>query len=151
MHQPVRDNIEAYLNRHGDREMPREMAAHLTACESCARQFGQIEQQSRMLRVLRADQWSAGECEPRPGFYARVLERIERQTDNSIWAVMLRPAFGRRIAIASAALVVLLGSYWVTSDSGVPAAPQEQQQISQESQLPQQRDEVLVNLASYHE
>jgi hypothetical protein len=144
MHQPVKDNLEEYLNRHGEREMPGEMAAHLQACLSCAKEFEQIEKQSFMLRdSLRTD------CEPRPGFYARVMDRIDRQTDNSIWAVLLRPAFGRRIAIASAALVMLLGSYLVTSERSAPAPAQ--QEVSQESTLPQQRDAVLVNLASYHE
>ena len=89
------------------------------------------------------------ECEPRPGFYARVMDRIERQTDNSIWAILLMPAFGRRIAIASAALVVLLGSYLVTSERSAPAPAQ--LEISQESTLPQQHDAALVNLAGYHE
>src|SRR5271166_6588032 len=111
MHQPVKDNLEAYLNRRGDREMPDQMAAHLQACLSCVKELEQIEKQSVMLRMtLRATG-----CEPRPGFYARVMDRIERQTDNSIWAILLRPALGRRIAIASAARVVLLGSYLVTS------------------------------------
>ena len=144
MHQPVKDNLEEYLNRRGDREMPGEMAAHLQECLNCAKELEQIEKQSVMLRMtLRA------ECEPRPGFYARVMDRIDRQADNSIWAVLLRPTFGRRIAIVSAALVMLLGSYLVTSERSAPAAIQ--QEISQESSLPQQRDAVLVNLASYHE
>lgn len=145
MHQPVKDNLEEYLNRRGDREMPGEMAAHIQACLSCASELELIEKQSVMLRrSLRA-----GDFEPRPGFYARVMDRIDRQTDNSIWAILLMPAFGRRIAIASATLGVLLGSYLITSERLEPApAPQE---ISQESTLPQQRDAVLVNLASYHE
>jgi len=144
MHQPVKDNLEEYLNRHGDREMPGEMAAHLQACLKCAKEIEQIERQSVMLRMT-----LASDCEPRPGFYARVMDRIERQTDNSVWAILLMPAFGRRIAIASAALVVLLGSYLVTSERSAPAPAQ--LEISQESTLPQQRDAVLVNLASYHE
>jgi len=145
MHQPVKDNLEEYLNRHGDREMAGEMAAHLQACLKCAKELEQIERQSVMLRMT----LRTSDCEPRPGFYARVMDRIERQTDNSIWAILLMPAFGRRIAIASAALVVLLGSYLVTSERSAPAAAQ--LEISQESTLPQQRDAVLVNLASYHE
>jgi hypothetical protein len=144
MHQPVKDNLEEYLNRHGDREMPGEMAAHLQACLSCVKELEQIEKQSVLLRMsLRA------ECEPRPGFYGRVMDRIDRKADNSIWAVLLRPAFGRRIAIVSGAMVVLLGSYLISSERSAPAPAQ--QEISQESTLPQQRDAVLVNLASYHE
>jgi len=143
MHQPVRDSLEHYLHRRGDREMPREMAAHLTECQPCARELEQLENHSALLRVLRA------ECEPSPGFYARVMDRIDRQADNSIWAVLLLPNFGRRIAIASAAMAVLLGSYLITSERRAQAPVQ--REISQETTLPQQRDAVLVNLASYQE
>lgn len=154
MHQPVRDNLEDYLNRRSDallektlleNKMPEDMAAHLAACAACANEFEQLKRQSDLLKTsLRVP-----ECEPRPGFYARVMDRIERQPDNSIWAILLLPNFGRRIAIASAALVVVLGSYLVSSENRSPApAPQE---ISQESTLPQQRDAVLVNLASYQQ
>ena len=62
MHQPVRDSLEDYLNRRGGREMPREMAAHLTDCQPCARELEQLEKQSNLLRTLRA------ECEPTAGF-----------------------------------------------------------------------------------
>lgn len=143
MHQPVRDSLEDYLNRRGDREMPSEMAAHLTQCQPCARELAELENQSSLLRTLRT------QCEPPPGFYARVMDRIDRQVDNSIWAVLLRPNFGRRIAIASAAMAVLLGSYLITSEhrATTPAS----REISQESTLPQQRDAVLVNLASYQQ
>jgi len=144
MHQPVRDSLEDYLNRRGDREMPGEMAAHLMKCQPCARELAELEHQASLLRTLRT------QCEPPPGFYARVMDRIDRQADNSIWAVLLRPNFGRRIAIASAAMVVLLGSYLITSEhrATTTAASRE---ISQESTLPQQRDAVLVNLASYQQ
>jgi hypothetical protein len=143
MHLPVSDNLEEYLSRRGDCEMPGEMAAHLQECRSCVRELAQIEEQAAMLRSLRA-----GTCEPSPGFYARVMDRIDR-TDDSIWAVLLMPALGRRIVIASSALVLLLGSYLITSEAETtPPSPQE---IGQQNTLPQQRDAVLVSLASYRE
>lgn len=143
MHQPVRDSLEHYLHRRGAGEMPREMASHLTECQPCARELEQLENHSALLGVLRA------ECEPNPGFYARVMDRIDRQADNSIWAILLLPNFGRRIAIASAAMAVLLGSYLITSERRAQAPAQ--REISQETTLPQQRDAVLVNLASYQQ
>jgi hypothetical protein len=143
MHLPVSDNLEEYLSRRGGCEMPREMAAHLRECRDCARELAQIERQATMLLSLRA-----GTCEPSPGFYARVMDRIDR-TDDSIWAVLLMPALGRRIVIASAALVLLLGSYLLTSEAEAPAPAA--QEIAKEGMLPQQRDAVLVSLASYRE
>lgn len=142
MHLPVSDKLEEYLSRRGGCKMPHEMAAHLEECRSCARELAQIEKQAAMLRSLRT-----GTCEPTPGFYARVMDRIDRNND-SIWAVLLMPALARRIVIASSALVLLLVSYLITSEAEARAPAT--QEIGQET-LPQQRDAVLVSLASYRE
>ncbi|HTC91126.1 MAG TPA: hypothetical protein VK686_22635 [Bryobacteraceae bacterium] len=118
------------------------------------------------MRSLRAPQ----DIEPRAGFYARVIERIEAQPA-SIWSVFLDRRFGLRLAVASAALVALLGTYLVTSEPSGPelasspaivltdpprttaanlpteASGQEDEGLQQK----QQRDAVLVDLASYHQ
>jgi len=157
MHEPIKGNLEDYLN--GCREkIPREFHAHIEACEDCANELKLLELHSGMLRALRA----AEECEPRAGFYARVMDRIEGERRSSIWSVFLEPHFGRRLAMASAALILLLATYLVTTEpGGVALAPQPAviltntsadallQQDTLEQQ--QQRDAVLVNLASYHE
>ena len=58
----------------------------------------------------------AQEVEPRPGFYARVLERIEAEGPASIWNLFVESAFGKRIAIASFSLALLLGIYLVSTE-----------------------------------
>jgi hypothetical protein len=94
------------------------------------------------------------------------MERIEAQPA-SIWSVFLEPRFGFRLAVASAALAALLGAYLVVSEpsgpevasspvvmsknvattvSGSQAASDEDGAWQQ-----QQRDAVLVNLASYRQ
>lgn len=103
--------------------------------------------------------------EPRAGFYARVMERIERQPA-SIWSMLLERKFGFRLAVASAVLVALLGAYLVTSESSEPelasspavvstdvprSAEANIQQREDGPQQQQQRDAVLVDLASYHQ
>src|SRR5690349_12085842 len=102
MHQPIKDNLEEYL-RGSAHLVPQAFHAHLEACEECASELRLLETQAMMLRSLR----SSSEAAPRPGFYARVMERVEEQGRTSIWSVFLLPSFGRRLAIASAALVVL--------------------------------------------
>ena len=109
----------------------------------------------------------------RRGGSARPL-RIEAQPA-SIWSVFLDRKFGLRLAVASAALVALLGTYLVTSE---PSGPEFASSLSvvltdtpraaeasnrtpagnrldtdQEDGLQQrrQRDAVLVDLASYHQ
>jgi hypothetical protein len=169
MHQEIRQNLEDYL-RDDDYQkgsgLPTEFHAHLGECEECAGELSSIEVQSQLLRSLR----SARDMEPRAGFYARVMERIEAQPA-SIWSVFLDPKFGFRLAVASAALVALLGTYLVTSEPGGPelasspavvltdisrvtGASTEQEATIQREDGPQQqrqRDAVLVDLASYHQ
>ena len=122
--------------------------------------------------VLRSLQYDA-DIEPRAGFYARVMERIEARGPASIWTLLLEPSFGRRLALASATLVVLLGTYLVTTEPSYnggynggensiasnPVAIAYDATTSQVDvaagadtlQQQRQRDAVLVNLASYHE
>jgi hypothetical protein len=96
------------------------------------------------------------------------MERIESRPA-SIWSLLLERKFGFRLAVASAALAGLLGAYLVTSEPGGPelastpavvsvsrgtgASIQEAASIQQEdgSRQQQQRDAVLVDLASYHQ
>jgi hypothetical protein len=160
MHEPIRDSLEEYLN--GCREkIPQEFHAHLRACEGCASELKLLEMHSGMLRALRHGE----ELEPRAGFYARGMDRIEDQSRSSIWSVFLEPRFGRRLAVASAALILLLATYLVTTEPGGPdialapgtavvvsGAPSSDVTIAQDTpEQQQQRDAILVDLASYHE
>jgi len=154
MHQPIRDNLEEYLKGTA-RKVPQEFEEHLAHCEDCAAELSLFEGQSAMLRSLRVD----GDNEPRAGFYARVMDRIEQEDRSSIWSVLLQPHFGRRLAMASAALVVLMGAYLVTSESSEPEMATNDVVFTGAPSTPsidglqqqQQRDAILVNLATYHE
>jgi len=152
MHQPIRDNLEEYLKGFGERKAPPEFTAHLASCRQCSDELLMMDRQTRLLRSLSAGE----EMDPRPGFYARVMERIEAQTDSSIWSVFLQPAFARRLAVASATLALLLGTYLIGTEPGEqpgPAAVVATQSVpfaDDAQHVDQQRDAVLVNLASYH-
>jgi hypothetical protein len=71
-----------------------------------------MQEQALLLRELRPP--GGAEPEPQPGFYARVMERIEAEGPISIWNLFVESAFGRRIAVASMALALLLGVYLVS-------------------------------------
>jgi anti-sigma factor RsiW len=154
MHQPIRKNLEEYL-KGSLSGIPAEFQQHLGACEDCASELRQLEAQSQLLRSVRA----AKDAEPRAGFYARVLERIEAQQPFSIWSVFLDRKFGLRLAVASGMLAALLGVYLVTSEpsgpeSGVAAGVAMSDAASTNASLDrdgQQRDAVLVDLASYRQ
>lgn len=169
MHQQIRHNLEDYL-RGGhlqDSGLPEEFQAHLGECAECAQELQSVEEQARLLQSLRNQQ----NAEPQAGFYARVVERIEQRIEAqraSFWAPFLDRKFGFRLAVASAALVALLGTYLVTSEPGGPefaSAPSVvytgdsgagqslsgAQAAAETVQQQQQRDAVLVDLASYHQ
>ena len=162
MHQPIRHSLEDFLRGRHRKELPAEFQAHLGECVECAHELRALEEQSILLQSLRG----AGEVEPRAGFYARVVERIQMQPA-SIWSVFLERRFGFRLAVASAALVALLAAYLVTSEANGPefsapsavaftgssgstkAATMEASDDGARQQ--QQRDAVLVDLASYRQ
>jgi hypothetical protein len=169
MHELIRDGLEEYLKGAAGR-VPREFRTHLDECEDCASKLRLLETQAEMLRSLQAGR----EIEPRAGFYGRVMERIDEQRRGSIWAAFLEPAFGRRLAWTSAALVLALGSYLVTAElaeppvaeapsslavSLPPSSPVSSPDVSAaEAAAPpdsarqqQRRDAVLVDLASFRQ
>src|SRR6266852_1434350 len=108
MHRFVRDHIEDIVAGVESASV----TAHLKACAEGQSDVTAMRAQSAALRELRA----ANDAEPRPGFYARVMERIEAQGPASIWSLFIESAFGRRIAVASLALALLLGVYVISSE-----------------------------------
>ena len=159
MHQPIRDNLEEYL-KGSARQIPQEFHRHLESCEECASELRLYQATGpAMLRLLRPDR----DLDPRAGFYARVMERIEQEGRSSIWSVLLQPNFGRRLAVASAVLVMLLGTYFVTSERSEPVWRPPTWYLLARRRVnggrlmriacssKAQRDAVLVNLAAYHE
>jgi hypothetical protein len=162
MHESIRDNLEEYL-KGSVGKVPHDFHAHLEACGDCANEIREMEAQAKLLHALRPGK----EIEPSAGFYARVMDRIEAHGRASIWSVLLEPAFGRRLAVACATLVVLLGTYFVATELSEPTvavAPTmattvqtpgdlgSRPSAGQDSlQQQRQRDAVLVNLASFHE
>ncbi len=94
--------------------------------------------------------------EPAPGFYARVLDRIERHVKPSIWSLLLEPALGRRVAMASAALALVVGAYIVSTEpfratpayaSSIVALPQQDTPTT----MVENRDVVLASLTSFQD
>jgi anti-sigma factor RsiW len=152
MHQPVRDNLEEYLRGVSGRfqkPLPPDVENHLEACGECRTELSEFESHTMALRALR----TPDDAEPRPGFYARVMQRIdEARASSSVWSVFLEPLFAKRLALASAALVVLLGTFWISTesrDSGVSPAVTVQTAVDLDNTTPQERDAVLAKLVSF--
>jgi anti-sigma factor RsiW len=155
MHRLVRDRLEEVLAEPNLDST----ASHLRECEECRSELAAIREQSAALRQLRTPE---ADVEPRAGFYARVMERIESQGPGSIWTLFFDSPFGRRIAFASMALALLLGLYLVTSEQAVEPfnatrepvqlmIGEDQPGVVLTNQGTPDRDSVLLNLATYQE
>jgi predicted anti-sigma-YlaC factor YlaD len=161
MHQPITDGLESYLR--GERERSSSaFEAHMNACAECREIVSAMREQSELLGALRSPQ----DVEPPPGFYARVMARIEEQAaaPQSLWALLLDPRLGKRLMYATATLVVLMATYLVSSETAgddawvakqqpeaimAPASGQQPPALTDDQQ--RDRDAILVTLATYQE
>ena len=166
MHREIRDHIENVLA--GSQPERRSIWPSATSagarCRAC-------RNRRALIRELRAPEDFAAEL--RPGFYARVMERIEAEGPISIWNLFIESAFGRRIAVASLALALLIGVYVVTSErsaedatialqsqqvsaeqtivAGEDAPAREITRVDQSQTDQSSEDAVLANLVTYRE
>jgi hypothetical protein len=122
MHREIQGRIEQILagkilaDRDSSDEASRSVSEHLEQCAECRQEVAAMQRHASWMRELRVP---AGQtAEPRPGFYARVRDRIDAEGAVSIWNLFIESAFGRRIAYASLALALVLGAYLVTSERG---------------------------------
>ena len=152
MHQPVWEGIEAYLVGKPDATFLR----HIEECAECREAVEAMDAQADLIRVLKAP----ADLDPAPGFYARVMERIDAQKANSIWSVFLEPLFAKRVVYASAVLTLLLGVFLFTSPKDEMMAGSMPEQILSEEAAPpptplddleQDRNVVFVQFATYQE
>lgn len=116
-----------------------------------------FEQHAQLLRGLRAPEDAA----PAPGFYARVINRIEAQRVPSVWDSFVEPHYFKRLAFAALTLLMLLSvTVWTNPEPkatyasapvvdifGGPEPIDAMDASNQESN----RDAILVNLATYQE
>jgi len=168
MHREIRDHIEDVL-RGGD--TLKDAREHLAHCDECQTEVRSMQEQTALIRELRAPTDFAEDLHP--GFYARVMERIEAEGPISIWNLFIESPFGRRIAVASLALALLIGVYVVTSEramedstiaresqqsvteqifvAGEDAPAREITRVDQSQSDESSQDAVLANLVTYRE
>ena len=154
MHGLIREYLEEELQGVPGKQVPAEVERHLRGCEACRDELTGMREQTSLLRKLRVSE----PPEQSPGFYARVLERIEARRTGSIWNAFLDPIFGRRLVATSLALVVLLGGYLAFTETSATPSATPVAIIADQDHPPglgedrqRDRDTMLVTLASYHE
>lgn len=147
----TRDGLEGYL---AGKPHP-QLLQHLSLCGECKEIVAQFVDVQQTVRALRLQD----EADPAPGFYGRVMDRIESQRSNSIWSVFLEPLFARRLVYASAVLTLLLGIMLFTSPKDEPvfvsSAPEQILADEQPSvslvDADQDRNTIFVQLTTYEE
>lgn len=150
MHGSTRDRLEELLAARGTAKVGEAVSNHVSSCPECSSELEAMKIHSQMLQQLRAPE----EIEPAPGFYARVLQRIEQRAKHSIWFVFIYSPFGKRLVFASLLIAAALGSYVITEESReghLQAASMIAQGIHEDALVEgnpaQQRDAVLANFA----
>lgn len=153
MHGSIRDRLEDLLRAESSVGSHEAWSEHLASCAGCSAELAEMKTQATMLKALRPPD----EVEPAPGFYARVLQRIEERGDRSIWSVLIDSPFGKRLAYASLTIAILLGSYVVSQESRdghLGSANMMAQDVHYDAPVvgdqAQQRDAVLENFATHH-
>jgi anti-sigma factor RsiW len=160
MHEPVREHLEDYLEGKLRPEAAAAIQSHLASCQPCTEVVAHLRFQSTLIRNLRVP----AEVEPPPGFYARVMQRIDAQGRPSFWSLLLDPVFGRRLVYGTASLVVLMTAYLFATApvqqemvqtpahflaSPSPAQPALPGPLGSNPQ--QERDSILVTLTTFSE
>jgi hypothetical protein len=105
---PLEEGLEGMIERGSLPGENTPTGAYLVANPKARAEVVEMMELSRMIREnfrLSAEEQEA--AEPSAGFYARVMARIEAETQNSVWSFLFEP-FGRRIIYASMALGIVL-------------------------------------------
>jgi len=150
MHESIRRRLEELLDARSSvwsKDIPDE---HLAVCPECSAEIGVMRDQAMAIRSLRAPE----EIEPLPGFYARVMQRIEAGYARSVWTIFADSPFGTRLAYASLTVAIILGSYVVSAerrDGHLGTETIVAQDVHYDppvtGDLAHQRDAVLENIA----
>jgi hypothetical protein len=147
----TRDGLEGYLVGKPDPQL----LQHFSQCGECRKAAAEFLEVAQAVRILRSQE----EAEPAPGFYSRVMDRIESQKNSSIWSVFLEPLFARRLMYASAVLTLVLGIMLFTSPKEEPVvASGAPEQILVDEQpsvnlvdVDRDRNTIFVQLTTYEE
>jgi hypothetical protein len=152
MHGSIRDRLEDLLSAEQLAMGHQGLAEHLSSCHECSSELAGMRTQSEAIRTLR----TAEELDPAPGFYARVMQRIEERAKDSIWSGFIGSPVAARLAYASLTLAVVFGTYVVTHESRdghLRGDPIIAQALHYDAPVfgsqAQQRDAVLENFASH--
>jgi anti-sigma factor RsiW len=153
MHAVVLESLEDYLSGGLKPAVRREFETHLSACDTCREELAGLTEISGLFASLRPQE----AMEPAPGFYARVVHRLEERKPApalSGW-LALDLMFGRRLVFASLVMLAVLGGFLVSRETryAVPASPSPESVMAQQNSpafdSEPAENNMLVTLTAY--
>jgi anti-sigma factor RsiW len=118
----LRDILEDYLSGTLSRARKAQLESHLARHPAATEELEAFRRTSALLTELRAPEDLPG---PEPGFYARILQRIDQHQEEPFWAFFLQPLFVRRLAFGSLMWLALVGAYVVSFSNTSPDTSQQ--------------------------
>ncbi|MFY9727471.1 MAG: zf-HC2 domain-containing protein [Bryobacteraceae bacterium] len=150
MHRVVVESLEEYLSGVLDPAVRRRIETHLNDCIGCRAEMDGLADVSGLFGALRNEA-----CAPAPGFYARVLKRIEAGTAPSLAGLFgFDLAFARRLAFSCMLTLAVLGSVLVSREvtyrgSFTPEAVLSQDNAAEAAGSALAQDNMLLTLTAY--
>jgi anti-sigma factor RsiW len=124
---------------------------HLSDCGQCREEFHGMEGVSLLFSSLR----SREAFDPAPGFYARVLQRVEVSKPAPSFASLfaLDAVFGRKLVFSCLLTIGLLGGYLISRESSYMTGPTPEAMMAQQTQAgfdaAPAPENMLVTLTNY--
>ena len=146
MHRIIQENLEEILAGTLAGKMRETLEAHMAGCGECREEVHAMREMSSLLQVFRTEEMAA----PPPGFYGRVVRRIDDRQESSLWMLLFQPAFARRVAFASLLLLATLGGFLASREAEMASSPTAEMVLAAEEERPA-RDQMLMTLVRYDE
>jgi anti-sigma factor RsiW len=151
MHSVVMESLEEFLAGTLEPEEHRAVEGHLNDCRECREEVHGMQGVSALFHSFRTDDG----FDPAPGFYARVMQRVEESKPapsfSSLFA--LDAIFGRRLAFSCLVTIVLLGGYLVSRESSYMTGPTPEAMMAEQTQAgfdsAPAPESMLVTLTNY--
>lgn len=153
----LQERLEDYLAGRLSGQELSDFESRLERDTAAADEVLAFSETSALFAELKVD--PSEEMEPAPGFFYRVMERVEAEQQNSIWALFMQPFVVRRFAFAALMWLLMLGSVAVMHDDSTAQSvqlaesilkqqPPEQIYVRMGPDLDQNRDSMLAVLVA---
>jgi anti-sigma factor RsiW len=151
MHSVVMENLEDFFAGTLEPAERQAVEKHLSGCERCREEIRGMQDVS----VLFASLGTAQAFDPAPGFYARVMHRVEVAKPAPSFASLfaLDAVFGRKLVFSCLLTLGILGGYLISSERSYMSGPTPEAMMAEQTGLSFDSapapESMLVTLTNY--